>query len=48
MSNAAYATVCATAFTVPADPVALTLEAVTTAVDSNNKNIARTQNKRCY
>ena len=42
MSNAAYATVCATAFTVPADPGAFTLEAGTTAVDSNNQNIAHT------
>ena len=48
MSNVAYATVCATSLTVPADPGALTLEAVTTAVDSNNKNRAYTENKRCY
>ena len=38
MTNAAYATVCDTASTVPADPVSLTLEAGTTSVDSNNQN----------
>ena len=48
MSNEAYATVCATEFTVPADPGALTLEAGTTSVDSNNQNRAYTENKRCY
>ena len=46
MSNAAYAIVCDTAFTVPEDPGTLTLEAGTTAVDSNNKNRAHTENKR--
>ena len=39
---------CATAFTVPADPGAFTLEAGTTSVDSNNQNRAYTENKRCY
>ena len=48
MSNAVYATVCATSFTVPEDPGTLTLEAGTTAVDSNNQNKAHTENKRCY
>ena len=41
MSNAAYATVCDTELTVPADTGSLTLEAGTTAVDSNNKNRAQ-------
>ena len=48
MSNAAYATVCATEFTVPEDPGELELEADTTAVYSNNQNRAHTENKRCY
>ena len=48
MSNAAYATVFATAFTVLEDPVALTIEAGTTTVDSYNQNRAHTENKRCY
>ena len=39
---------CATAFTVPADPREFTLEAGTTSVDSNNRNRAYTENKRCY
>ena len=38
MENVAYATVCATGFTVPDDPGALTLEVGTTEVDSKNKN----------
>ena len=42
MSNADYAIVCATAFTVPADPGAFTLEAGTTGVYSNNQNRAHT------
>ena len=46
MENSAYETVCATAFTVPADPGALTIEASTTAVDSNNQNRAYTENNR--
>ena len=48
MANAAYSTVCATTFTVPADPGALTIEAGTTAVDSNHQNRTYTENKRCY
>ena len=48
MENTAYAKVCATAFTVPADPGSLTIEAGTTAVDSNNQNRTYTENKRCY
>ena len=48
MANAAYATVCAIEFTVPVDPGALALEAGTTSVDSNNQNIAYTENKICY
>ena len=42
MENAAYATVCATAFTVPSDPGALTIEVGTTAVESNNQKRAYT------
>ena len=48
IENAAYATVCATAFTVPVDPGALTIEVITTAVDSKNQNRTYTENKRCY
>ena len=48
MANAAYATVCATDFTVTAGPGALTIEARTSAVDSNNQNRTYTENKRCY
>ena len=48
MANAAYETVCATAFTVPADPGVLTIYVVTTAVDSNKQNRTYTKNKRCY
>ena len=48
MAKAAYATVCDTAFTVPADPEALKIQAGTTSVDSNNQNRTYTENKRCY
>ena len=48
MSNLAYATLCAIAFKVPTDTGALKLEAIRTAVDSNNQNRAYTENKRCY
>ena len=48
MENAAYATVCVTTFTVPADPGALPIEARTTSVDYNNQNRTYTDNKRCY
>ena len=37
---------CATAFTVPDDPGALTIEAGTTAVDYNNQNRTYPENKR--
>ena len=47
-ANAAYATVCATAFAVPADPGALTIETGTSEVDINNQNRTYTENKRCY
>ena len=48
MANSDYATVCVTALTVPADPGALTIEAVTTAVDSNDQDTSYTENKRRY
>ena len=48
MVNEAYATVCSTAFTVPADTGVLEIEAGTTAVDSNNQKRTYTENKRCY
>ena len=37
-----------TVFIIPDDPVALTLEAGTTTVDSNNQYRTYTENKRCY
>ena len=48
MENAAYETVCATAFTVKDDTEALTIEAGTTSGESNNQDITYTENKRCY
>ena len=48
IANAAYVTVCATAFTVPDDPGALTLEGVTTELDYNNQIRSYIENKRCY
>ena len=48
MANSAYATFCTTAFTVPADPGSLTIDAGTTAVDYKNQNRTYTENKRCY